>query len=345
MKEEKIGYLTEGIFCGTTLPENFNLKSMLLFNDRIVMPTTFDKRLDYYSYIDYLSKNNDEIKQEISKRFILNKFYFNDMAPIVWLIQIDKAFHNIIADRLLRQNIKWKNFLRKWHASSFNEDCSEDECFSHVVSETKRLFISAVIAHQRNSSVICTGPQSDIAHLPIFGAIDEYLYENFESPPYPKEALKKKDQFLKDIKQFTRKNKNGFLKNAGEIAFPEVVYKELPIIRKLSLDQIIKLKASNKLRSLYIWLEDRAKQKKFNLSRASSSDLADFMQDSLWEIVMKVDPDIPSETVKFALSNIPGLPVNPIGLYFGALDIANKKSLKEDFRGLFIISNIYKLMN
>ena len=57
-------------------------------------------------------------------------------------------------------------------------------------------------------------------------------------------------------------------------------------------------------------------------------------------MISSVEPDIKSTIAKRIISNILGLPVNPVSFALDIKSPVHEKRLKEDFEGLFILSSL-----
>ncbi|MDA3874222.1 MAG: hypothetical protein PF795_09700 [Kiritimatiellae bacterium] len=316
------------------------MNELIMFNNKVIFPQTHEARLRNIAYIQSQCRHDEKLFIRVMGIIDFYEFYHNDMVPLVYFIKDDRKFHATVFHRIEELKRDWKAMLRHWYSPNFNEDCTEQDCTAHIIAEVKRLFVGCVIAWHRGISVACTGPQCELAYLPLFGVFENELLELVTSGFDRVNAVPETKAFISALEHFTQQCPNGYLPSVYKAQEREFWTREFPALSCLTLDQVFALKDKKHIESFQGWLSKAAKKRHLTFSVAESEQLADFMQEQLWDLVRLVEPNIQSTIVDVVVSNLPGLIVNPVSVVSGVRQITRASKLNHQYRGLFMVASV-----
>lgn len=278
---------------------------------------------------------------EFDSHYLYDSFESSEQQSLLawrWLLYLEVSLRRIMRERLSNLDVDWKAVLRKCYPEGYlSDDFSTKDALDFAAARAQEVLVGSAFAASRGYTLLCNEFMSLLSRLPIYEKFDIDLFK--ESLFDEKKTASAFREPYKIVQNFTMSSFGSTL-NKNINFLPFVFTREVPAINDLSYNQIFKLRNKKKIGSLYRWLFRRASKKHFDLENAMPVDVADFLQNSLWELISSIAPHIKSTVAKIVISNIPGLPINPVSLTFDIKSLLHEKRLTENFEGLFILSSL-----
>lgn len=329
-------------------------KPHIVFNKRIIVPTAQEGRCDLLSMRDAFGFPDNVSFYNVFDVYEFDNYAFDNVILRTWryFMYLDSYLRSVFRDRLKEKASDWATILKSCYPEGYIvPNVKEADAIDYAASKAQEIAVGHAMARSRSASFAGDPLQARLQSMDIFHRLPEPLRSacDYVSAYKPERFSDEIESVISMIEDVFVTSLDGRLMSFDVSGVGTALFREIPSLRRLSFEEVVRLHDhvydTNRITSIYDWLLRYSERKRIDFASCSVGDIASLLQDAVWELASKVEPNPPMEIAKVFISNIPLPVINPVGIIIDTAEVAREIKVQSDYRGLFVLAGLTRYVH